>query len=190
MSEVELKRRKVHGVLSSKSLLESLDNLTLNKSAASNQEASRKKLTSKNSIVYKISLKNGQHLTVPESLTIDLDRKFLSLKTALKSKTVPQFNYLFFIICKEIKSDETLIPFVIRFHCDRIGTFQSTIELRSLPDDLIVIPIDFKVTEGASTSNSTSAHLEFTSFVFDSISQPIPIVSLSFSLSLALLYKF
>ena len=31
MSEVELKRRKLHGVLSSKSLLESLDNLILNK---------------------------------------------------------------------------------------------------------------------------------------------------------------
>jgi hypothetical protein len=101
MSEVELKRRKVHGVLSSKSLLESLDNLTLNKSAASNQEASRKKLTSKNSIVYKISVKNGQHLTVPESLTIDLDRKFSSLKTALKSKTVPQFNSCFLLFAKK-----------------------------------------------------------------------------------------
>ena len=33
MSEMELKRRKVHGVLSSKSLLEALEKLTLNKSA-------------------------------------------------------------------------------------------------------------------------------------------------------------
>ena len=31
MSEVELKRRKVHGVLSSKSLLEAIEKLTLNK---------------------------------------------------------------------------------------------------------------------------------------------------------------
>jgi hypothetical protein len=34
MSELELKRRKVHGVLSSKSLLEALEKLTLNKSAS------------------------------------------------------------------------------------------------------------------------------------------------------------
>ena len=31
MSDLELKRRKVHGVLSSKSLLESVERLTLNK---------------------------------------------------------------------------------------------------------------------------------------------------------------
>ena len=31
MSDLELKRRKVHGVLSSKSLLECLDRLTVNK---------------------------------------------------------------------------------------------------------------------------------------------------------------
>jgi hypothetical protein len=34
MSDIELKRRKVHGVLSSKSLLEALEKLTLNKSAS------------------------------------------------------------------------------------------------------------------------------------------------------------
>ena len=33
MSELELKRRKVHGVLSSKSLLEALEKLTVNKPA-------------------------------------------------------------------------------------------------------------------------------------------------------------
>ena len=46
MSETELKRRKLHGVLSSKSLLESLDNLVLNKQLI---EKSKQKLNSKSS---------------------------------------------------------------------------------------------------------------------------------------------
>ena len=40
MSEMELKRRKVHGVLSSKSLFEALEKLTLNKSATESIKSS------------------------------------------------------------------------------------------------------------------------------------------------------
>ena len=39
MSEAELKRRKIHGVLSSKSLLEALERLKLNKEQASKKSS-------------------------------------------------------------------------------------------------------------------------------------------------------
>jgi hypothetical protein len=48
MSETELKRRKVHGVLSSKSLLEALDRLTVNKDRINQQTNSRSQLKSNN----------------------------------------------------------------------------------------------------------------------------------------------
>ena len=51
MSETELKRRKLHGVLSSKSLLEALERLTLNKNTKPVQKTSAKdKLKVKKSI--------------------------------------------------------------------------------------------------------------------------------------------
>lgn len=70
---------------------------------------------------------------------------------------------------------------IIKFNADRPGLYSSTIELKSLPDDIRVIPIDFKVTESA-VSDATVAYLKFNSPVFDPIVQPIPIVSLIFQL--------
>ena len=73
MNELELNRRKIHGVLSSKSLLEALDNLTLNKVKATVSKSTlpQKKLISP--INYTIEVKNPNHFNVPNSLTLTLD---------------------------------------------------------------------------------------------------------------------
>jgi hypothetical protein len=68
-----------------------------------------------------------------------------------------------------------MVPLIVKFSAERAGTFSSIIELRSLPDDIRIIPIDFRVTESA-VSDATVAYLEFHSCVFDSVVQPIPIV--------------
>jgi hypothetical protein len=67
-----------------------------------------------------------------------------------------------------------MIPMVIKFSADRTGYFQSFIELKSLPDDIRLIPIDFKVTDSF-VSETASPVLIFTSCVFDPITQPIPV---------------
>jgi hypothetical protein len=79
----------------------------------------------------------------------------------------------------ELKSDENLIPLIIKFGADRVGTYSTTIELKSLPDDIRIIPIDFRVTEGA-VSEASVAYLTFNSSVFEPITQIIPIVSFCF----------
>lgn len=63
MNDLELKRRKVHGVLSSKSLLESLEKLTLNKNAETQQ----------NLIEYSVRVKNSNLLSSQNSLKITED---------------------------------------------------------------------------------------------------------------------
>lgn len=68
------------------------------------------------------------------------------------------------------------MPLVIRFGAERPGTYPATIELKSLPDDIRVIPIEFKVTESA-VSDATIAYLQFNSRVFDTVVQPIPFVN-------------
>ena len=75
-----------------------------------------------------------------------------------------------------MKSDENFIPLVIKFNADRTGYFQSFIELKSLPDDIRIIPIDFKVSDNF-VSETGSPSIYFSSCVFDQIVQPIPIVS-------------
>lgn len=80
MSDVELKRRKVHGVLSSKSLLESLERLTLNKTSeiqqASKSSLVPKKIESENAITYAINVRNNQNLNVQSSLSIKSEGNF------------------------------------------------------------------------------------------------------------------
>jgi hypothetical protein len=53
MGDTELKRRKVHGVLSSKSLLEALERLTVNKDRINHPTNSRTQLKSKEVIFKK-----------------------------------------------------------------------------------------------------------------------------------------
>lgn len=152
MSETELKRRKLHGVLSSKSLLESLDNLVLNKQLI---EKSKQKLNSKSkrsasaeATTFSIVSKNsGHYFNIPSNLVINRN---------------------------EIKSDDNIVPLVIKFNADRPGTFSTLVQLLSLPDDIRIIPIEFKVTESA-VSDSTIAYLKFNSCVFDPIIQKIPL---------------
>ena len=69
-----------------------------------------------------------------------------------------------------------MVPFSLRFNADRPGTFSTLIELLSLPDDVRIIPVEFKVTENA-VSDSTVAYLKFNSCVFDPIIQKIPLVN-------------
>lgn len=150
MSELELKRRRVHGVLSSKSLLEALDLLTVNKSKINNSTNSKSSLTGKtktSNLTFTVAVKNSMFIQTPSSLTIDSE---------------------------SLKSDENTIPLRIKFNADRTGYFQSFIELKSLPDDIRIIPVDFKITDNF-VSDNTSPSLQFTSCVFDPIVQPIPI---------------
>lgn len=79
------------------------------------------------------------------------------------------------------------MPFVVKFSCEKLGNHSTLIELKSLPDDIRVIPIDFRVTESA-VSDSTTAYLEFNSCVFDTVTQPIPIVNFIFLLNSYSLY--
>lgn len=83
MSDVELSRRKVHGVLSSKSLLESLNSLTLNKSNVQTQSGknNHKKHESNNSIVYKVESKNNPYVSVPNCLKISPSGKIAHEKS-------------------------------------------------------------------------------------------------------------
>ena len=88
-----------------------------------------------------------------------------------------------------------------------MGTYSTSLELKSLPDDIRIIPIDFRVTEGATlliiikyfygikfwsnttfyqffikgaVSEASLAYLTFSSGVFDRIVQSIPIVKFIF----------
>lgn len=76
MSELELKRRKLHGALSSKSLLEALEKLTLNKEQIDAFKEKNKKLSSKkntkpsNTINYMIQSKNNVQFQAPSYLKI------------------------------------------------------------------------------------------------------------------------
>jgi hypothetical protein len=76
---------------------------------------------------------------------------------------------------KDIKLDQNVVPFNLKFNADRPGTFTTLIEFLSLPDDVRVIPVEFRVTENA-ISDSTIAYLKFSSCVFDPIIQKVPLV--------------
>lgn len=159
MSEIELKRRKLHGVLSSKSLLESLESLILNKAQI---EKSKEKIkstlktvsksapptVSSDAVTFSVVSKNpGFYFNMPSNLVINRD---------------------------EVKLDKNIVPLSVKFNADRPGTFSTLVELLSLPDDVRMIPIEFKVTENA-VSDATIAYLKFSSCVFDSIVQKIPL---------------
>lgn len=79
---------------------------------------------------------------------------------------------------KDAKSDENMLPFTVKFSSDKQGIFSTLVQLQSPPDDIRCIPIEIKVTDRVITESSI-ATLEFNSCVFDSISQPIPIVRLN-----------
>ncbi len=68
-----------------------------------------------------------------------------------------------------------MVPFTLKFNADRPGTFTTLVELLSLPDDIRIVPVEFRVTESA-VSDATVAYLKFSSCVFDSIIQKIPLV--------------
>lgn len=155
-----MKRRRLHGVLSSKSLLESLDALILNKkqiqqahmmakpAIKASKVSSAPALTTRPAINFTVVSKNPEHyFIVPEHLHIGHG---------------------------DVKHDQNTVPFNIKFNGDRPGTFSTLIELLSLPDDIRVIPLEFKVTESA-VSDSTVAYLKFNSCVFDPIVQRIPL---------------
>lgn len=78
MSDEELNRRKVHGFLSSKSLLQSLENLTLNKKIQSSAAKSDSKphKTKHEEINYSISTNLNQYLNVQENLLIKSEGDF------------------------------------------------------------------------------------------------------------------
>ena len=162
MSEFELNRRRVHGILSSKSLLESLNSLTLNKPLPKN-ESSR---ATKSSLLTKLSDKSNE-----SSL------KFKVVCNSKNSLILPE-NLL--ISSSDIKFDDNFVPLVIQFNADRVGTSNARIELKSLPNDVRLFEIDFKVIENGVIDSNTVARLQFHSCVFDPISQPIPIVNYYF----------
>lgn len=68
------------------------------------------------------------------------------------------------------------MPLKIRFSAERLGTSHAVIEMKSFPNDVRVVEVDFKVTENGAIDSTTTARLQFSSCVFDSIVQPIPIV--------------
>ena len=153
MSEAEFKRRRIHGILSSKSLLETLDRLTLNKAALA--------VTNGNSLLHEPLVVSS------ESLTFGVQSTNATLVSVQSHLTVP---------ANDFQSDDAYIPLVIKFNPEKLGTHSVLIELRSLPDDMRVVPIDFKVTEGI-ISDASVAYLTFNTCVFDPIVQYIPIVS-------------
>ncbi len=150
MSEAEFKRRRIHGILSSKSLLETLDRLTLNKpiSAAGTS-----------------SLHNA--IAADESLTFAVHSTNPTLVSVQNQLQVPAHDF---------QLDDAYIPLVVKFNPEKLGTHSVLIELRSPPDDMRCVPIDFKVTEGI-ISDASIAYLTFSTCVFDPIVQYIPIVS-------------
>ncbi len=154
MSDVELKRRRLHGVLSSKSLLESLDSLVLNRKqidAFRSKQKTAKSAANRGDpggVTFSVVSKNPQHcFTVPDTLAIDRD---------------------------SVKSDLNTVPLTISFSGDRPGNYSTLVELLSLPDDIRIIPVEFKVTESL-VSDSSIAYLKFSSCVFDPIVQKIPL---------------
>ena len=83
MSEVELNRRKMHGVLSSKSLLESLEALTINKPSVQKLSTSGKSslksldaMFENNPLVFRINARNHSHVSVPDSLIMNTSGNF------------------------------------------------------------------------------------------------------------------
>lgn len=71
-----------------------------------------------------------------------------------------------------------MLPFTVHFNSEKHGLFQTVVQIQSLPDDVRIIPIEVKVTDNV-VADSTVALLEFSTCVFDSIVQPIPVVSFS-----------
>jgi hypothetical protein len=68
-----------------------------------------------------------------------------------------------------------MMNLTFRFTSERHGTYPTYLLLKSLPDDVRTIFIEVKVTDRI-ISDSSTAHLEFNTCVFDPITQPIPIV--------------
>ena len=76
MSDLELKRRKLHGALSSKSLLEALEKLTLNKEQIEifkekTKTINKKNFQKNNSVSYTVQSKNNAQFHVVNTLKID-----------------------------------------------------------------------------------------------------------------------
>lgn len=84
---------------------------------------------------------------------------------------------MFAVSIEDQKSDENFIPMKLRFNAERQGTSHALIELKSFPNDVRLVAIDFKVTENGAIDATTTAKLQFSSCIFDSIVQPIPIVN-------------
>jgi len=145
----------LHGILSSKSLLDSLDSLVLNKKQIEAFRTKQKVPKSavnrpggSNPIIFSVVSKNPQHFfSVPENLCFDSD---------------------------SFKSDTNTVPLRISFSGDKPGKYSTLVELLSLPDDIRIIPVEFKVTENL-VSDSSIAYLKFSSCVFDPIVQKIPL---------------
>jgi hypothetical protein len=143
MSDDEVRRRNLHGFLSSKSLLEAIDNLTLNK-----QKLNEKQKNNDNSLHFEVSCNNKKYFIVPSELKVDQ---------------------------VQIKSDESQIPLTVKFTADHSGIFSGEIELRIFPDDIRIIPLNFKVTENSKHSDTSTPCLQFNSCVFETITQKIPL---------------
>lgn len=167
MNDEELKRRKVHGFLSSKSLLESLDRLTLNRKIQNSPTKSPPKASNsyQEETAFFIDTKLNQYLHVQENLLIKSEGCF-----NLNENLFLNFKFL------EIGSDDNLIPLMLEFNSDVPGNMQTNLEMKCLPSDVRIIPLEFKVAEGSFTE-SNAAFLKFSTNVFDYIKQAIPIVN-------------
>lgn len=182
MSEVELERRRVHGVLSSKSLLESLEALTINKSMVQQKTTSTSGKSSLKSLdamidhplVFRLNARNHSYLSLPDSLVMSTSGMIIFSDFFIFYFF--EFELIFGKFFEDQKSDENFIPMKIRFSAERLGTSHAVIELNSFPNDVRLVELDFKVTENGAIDSTTIARLQFSSCVFDSIMQPIPIV--------------
>lgn len=79
MKEIEINRRRMHGVLSSKSLLESLEALTINKPAirkiSTSGKSSLKSLDAaaalENPLIFRVNARNHTYMSIPDSLIMN-----------------------------------------------------------------------------------------------------------------------
>jgi hypothetical protein len=124
--------------------------------------------------VFSVESSNPSIFHVPDSLMINQSGKF-KLEKQRWFYSHFYFTKIDLYLFIDAKNDDNTVPLIIKFGSDKMGVQSSTIVLRSNVDDVRYIPIEVKILE-KTTVESTSAYLEFSAAVFDTILQPIPIV--------------
>ncbi len=79
-------------------------------------------------------------------------------------------------LLQDAKNDDNTVSFFVRFDSDKATVRTTTIILKANNDDIRYIPIEIKSIE-KSVIEPSVAYLDFTTPVFDTIVQTIPIVS-------------